>query len=81
MKQLEQIDVLTDCQHGFRAKRCTASQFIFTLRDFADVIQRGESTHAATLRFSKGLNYSVMAAVENYWHGLDLSLPNDTNCL
>ena len=56
IKNFEQNNVLTDCQHGFRAKRSTETQLIFTIHDLANIIQRGESTHAAVLDFSKAFD-------------------------
>ena len=56
MKPLEPNDVVTDCQHGFSAKRSAESQLIFTIHDLADVIQRDESTRAAVLDFSKAFD-------------------------
>ena len=56
MKHLQQKNVLTDCQHGFRAKRSTETQLIVTIHDLANTIQRGESTHVAVLDFSKAFD-------------------------
>jgi hypothetical protein len=57
MKHLQQNNVLiTDCQHGFRAKRSTETQLIVTIHDLANTIQRGESTHVAVLDFSKAFD-------------------------
>ena len=56
MKHLQQNNVLTDCQHGFRAKRSTETQLIVTIHDLANTIQRGESTQVAVLDFSKAFD-------------------------
>ena len=56
MKHLQQNNVLTDCQHGFRTKRSTETQLIVTIHDLANTIQRGESTHVAVLDFSKAFD-------------------------
>ena len=39
MKHLEQYNVLTDLQHGFRAKRSTETQLILAIHDIANSIQ------------------------------------------
>ena len=48
--------ILTDVQHGFRAKRPTVIQLILTIYDMAKTIQDGKSVHAAVLDFSKAFN-------------------------
>ena len=52
MKHLNDHNILTDCQHGFRAKRSTEMQLILTLHDMAKAIQ-SSSIHAAVLDFAK----------------------------
>lgn len=56
MKHLAQYGVLTDYQHGFRAKRSTETQLICTIHDIASTIQSNKSTHAAILDFSKAFD-------------------------
>jgi hypothetical protein len=56
MKHLQQNNVLTDCQHGFRAKRSIETQLIVTIHDLTNTIQRSESTHVAVLDFSKAFD-------------------------
>lgn len=56
MKHLEQYAILTDVQHGFRAKRSTVTQLIQTIHAMANTIQANKSVHAAALRFSKALD-------------------------
>ena len=56
MKHLEQYSILTDVQHGFRAKRSTGTQLILTIHDMAKTIQDNKSVHAAVLDFSKAFD-------------------------
>ncbi len=49
MKHLKQHAILTDVQHGFRAKRSTVTQLILTIHDMAKTIQ--ENINAAVLDF------------------------------
>ena len=56
MKHLEQYSILTDVQHGFRAKRSTVTQLILTIHDMAKTIQDNKSVHAAVLDFSKAFH-------------------------
>ena len=55
MKHLNDDNILTDCQHGFRAKRSTEMQLIFTLHDMAKTIQ-SSSIHAVILDFAKAFD-------------------------
>ena len=55
MKHLNQHNILTDCQHGFRAKRSTEIQLILTLHDMAKTIQ-SSSIYAAVLDFAKAFH-------------------------
>ena len=50
VKHLNHHNILTDCQHGFRAKRSTEIQLVLTLHDMAKTIQ-SSSIHAAVLDF------------------------------
>jgi hypothetical protein len=56
MKHLEQHAILTDVQHGFRAKRSTVTQLILAIHDMAKAIQDNKSIHAAVLDFSKAFD-------------------------
>ena len=56
MKHLSQYGVLTDYQHGFRAKRSTETQLICTIHDIASAIQSNKTIHAAILDFSKAFD-------------------------
>ena len=48
--------ILTDVQHGFRAKRSTVTQLILTIHDMAKTIPENNSVHAAVLDFSKAFD-------------------------
>ena len=56
MKHLSQYGVLTDYQHGFKAKRSTETQLICTIHDIASAIQSNKTIHAAILDFSKAFD-------------------------
>ena len=56
MKHLSKYGVLTDYQHGFRAKRSTETQLICTIHDRASAFQSNKTTHAALLDFSKAFD-------------------------
>ena len=55
-KRLEQYEILTDVQHGFRAKRSTITQLILSIHDMAKTIQDDKSIHAVILDFSKAFD-------------------------
>ena len=55
MKHLNDHNILTDCQHGFRAKRSTEMQLILTLHDMAKAIQ-SSSIHKVVLDFAKAFD-------------------------
>ena len=56
MKHLEQHAILTDVQHGFRARRSTVTQLILAIHDMAKTIQDNKSIHAVVLDFSKAFD-------------------------
>ena len=56
MKHLSQYWELTGYQNGFRAKRSTETQLIFTIHDIASAIQSNKTTHAVILDFSKAFD-------------------------
>ena len=56
MKHLEEFNILSDNQHGFRAKRSTETQLIQTVHDLAEAMEKGETTHMAILDFSKAFD-------------------------
>ena len=56
MKHLEQHTILTDVQHGFRARRSTVTQLILAIHDMAKTIQDNKWIHAVVLDFSKAFD-------------------------
>ena len=56
MKHLSQYGVLTDYEHGFKAKRSTETQLICTIHDIESAIQSNKTIHAAILDFSKAFD-------------------------
>ena len=56
MKHLDSHRILTDVQHGFRAKRSTVTLLIINIHDLAKTIQDNKSVHAAILDFSKAFD-------------------------
>ena len=56
MKHLDSHRILTDVQHGFRAKRLTVTQLIITIHDLEKTIQDNKSIHATILDFSKAFD-------------------------
>ena len=56
MKHLQVNQILTDCQHGFRAKRSTESKLILTIHDLANSLDNGKSVHAVILDFAKAFD-------------------------
>ena len=56
MKHLDSHWILTDLQHGFRAKRSTVTQLITTIHDLVKTIQDNKSVRAAILDSSKAFD-------------------------
>ena len=56
MKHLDSHRILTEVQHGFRAKRSTVTQLIITIHDLAKTLQDNKSVHAAILDFIKAFD-------------------------
>ena len=56
MKHLEQHEILTDVQHGFRAKRSRTTQLILSIHDMAKTIQDDKSIHAVILDLTKAFD-------------------------
>ena len=56
MKHLEKFNILSDVQHGFRAKRSTETQLILTIHDKAKAINGNKSVHAVVLDFAKAFD-------------------------
>ena len=76
MKFLDQNNILTDFQHGFRAKRSTETQLLLTINDISTQVDQNSSISMAILDFSKAFDkvphkrlLSKLSA-----HGIDGSL-------
>ena len=67
MKHLSQYGVLTDYQHGFRAKRLTATQLICTIHDIASVIQSNKTIHPHRRLLKKLDYYGIRGSLYNWF--------------
>ena len=56
MKHLEKYNILTDSQHGFRAKRSTETQLIQTIHDISKSLDKKEIVDMAILDFTKAFD-------------------------
>ena len=56
MKHLEKHNILTDSQHGFRAKRSTETQLIQTIHDISKSLDKKEIVDMAILDFTKAFD-------------------------
>ena len=56
MKHLEQHNILTDSQHGLRAKRSTETQLIQTIHDISKSLNKKETVDMAILDFTKAFD-------------------------
>ena len=56
MKHLEQHHILTDHQHGFRAKRSTETQLIQTILDISKSLDEKKTVDMAILDFTKAFD-------------------------
>ena len=56
MKHLEQHHILTDHQHGFRAKRSTETELIQTVHDISKSLDEKKSVDMAILDFTKAFD-------------------------
>ena len=56
MKHLEKHTILTDSQHGFRAKRSTETQLIQTIHDISKSLDKKEIVDMAILDFTKAFD-------------------------
>ena len=56
MKHLEKHNILTDSQHGFRAKRSTETQLIQTIHDISKSLDKNEIVDMAILDFTKAFD-------------------------
>ena len=55
-RHLEQYDILTNCQHGFRQRRSCETQLIDTVTDFVNDIEQQKQCDAILLDFSKAFD-------------------------
>ena len=56
VKHLELHNILTDSQHGFRAKRLTETQLIQTIHDLSKSLDKKETVDMAILIFTKAFD-------------------------
>ena len=56
MKHLEQHNILTDSQHGFRVKRLTETQLIQTINDISKSLDKKETVDITILDFTKAFD-------------------------
>ena len=56
MKYFDRYNILTDLQHGFRAKRSTVTQLIGTIHDISSAINNDTTVHAVILDFEKAFD-------------------------
>ena len=56
LNHLEEHDILTDCQHGFRARRSCETQLVTLVHELAEATDRGRQTDMIILDFSKAFD-------------------------
>ena len=56
MKHLQMNNIITDCQHRFRAKRSTESQLILSIHDLTNSLDKCKSDHVNVLDFAKAFD-------------------------
>ena len=56
MKHLEHHKILTDCQHGFRARRSCETQLVTLCHELADSLDKNKQTDMVILDFSKAFD-------------------------
>ena len=56
LKHLETHNILTDCQHGFRARRSCETQIITLLHELSSSLDKGTQTDMIILEFSKAFD-------------------------
>ena len=70
LKHLEDNSILTDCQHGFRARRSCETQLLTLLHELADSIDRGKQMDLVILDFSKAFDrvphQRLLAKINHY---------------
>ena len=55
VKHVDQHEILTDCQHGFRRRRSCETQLVTLVHHLASAMDRGIQTDMVILDFSKAL--------------------------
>ena len=70
MKHLDQHNILSDQQHGFRKRRSTESQLLLTLQDLSLALDKGEQVDATLLDFSKAFDvvphHRLLTKIDHY---------------
>ena len=70
LKHLEEHDILTDCQHGFRARRSCETQLVTLVHELAEATDRGRQTDMIILDFSKAFDrvphLRLLAKIHHY---------------
>ena len=56
MKHLESQNILSDFQHGFRAKKSTETQLILSIHDISLELNKGRLVDVAMLDFTKAFD-------------------------
>ena len=56
MDHLSTYQILSNCQHGFRARRSCETQLITTIQDLAKILSEGKQIDAVLLDFSKAFD-------------------------
>ena len=56
LKHVDDHEILSDCQHGFRARRSCETQLVTLLHDLALSLDRGTQTDMVALGFSKAFD-------------------------
>ena len=70
MKHLDNHNILSDCQHGFRAKRSCESQLLSLTQELHEHLEEREQIDMIVLDFSKAFDkvahHRLLAKLENY---------------
>ena len=56
MKHVDHHQILSDCQHGFRARRSCETQLVTLINDLSSSLDRGDQTDMVILDFSKAFD-------------------------
>ena len=56
LRHLEEHDIITDCQHGFRARRSCETQMITPVHGLAESLDNGRQVDMMVLDFSKAFD-------------------------